>query len=161
MTSLSLFLIHLMIYKGFVVFGLSCAPGGYFCVEVLLSALYWGFFPKSIIGTAILLMFFPERAFKWWRWFAIVSAPLMVHDIATTKITGDFMINSPQLASGHWGTLFLSLSMTIALMSVLLGKVKQHTFTSNNSRVGAYVGSVLVSIAFGASIAAVLLMRYL
>ena len=66
----------------------------------ILDAFYSGFFLKLIILTTVLLMFLPERVYKWWRWSALIAIPYAALDIVTTKtnISGIHAGVAP-----HWG----------------------------------------------------------
>ena len=128
----------------------------------VLAAFTWDLFPKSVIITTLLLMLFPEQAYEWWRWFALVAVPYFIWDIATTKANlGEFLSgSSPRTVSDHDGVLFLSLSTSIAILSVLLGRVRQHSFINIYYRVGAYLVCAILSLLAGVLLAVSLFMHY-
>lgn len=112
-----------------------------------------GFFLKSIIITTLILMALPERAFKWWRWFAVVAISFMSWEIYTTETHGSGLFmglsSSPRLTSDLAGALFLSLSAAIATLSILCGKINNHHFSKPLHRYGAYLGACAFSLLIG------------
>ena len=51
---------------------------------------YWGgltydlqneFFLKSLIIVPLILIFFTERVFKWWKWFALIAVPFLIWNL--------------------------------------------------------------------------------
>jgi hypothetical protein len=87
-----------------------------------------GYFLKAVLVGSLLLLFFPERAFKWWRWFAVFAVPYVVWDIATTETHGSGLFaglgQSPQLSSTIDGGLFLLASLLLALSATIYNHFK-------------------------------------
>ncbi len=128
----------------------------------MLAAFTWDFFPKAIILSTLLIMCFPERVFRWWRWFALVAMPYAVWDILNTKmnIDGFFGGTSPRITGDHDGVFFLSFSVVVATMSVLIGKISEHTFSNIYYRIGSYAIGILFSMLIGIIILVSLFSHY-
>ena len=88
-----------------------------------LYTLYRGFFLKSIIITSILLMLFPERAFKWWRWFAMFAVPLVLYGLNGPSSSGSLF--SQQVMSDFLGYIFLGISLLIAITATAFDFIKK------------------------------------
>ena len=97
-----------------------------FWSQIMDGGFFSGFFLKAIITSSFLLLFFPERAFKWWRWFALFAIPYAIWDIATTKTdSGLFLLgSSPQLTSDIDGALFLGATILIAIATIVYNHFK-------------------------------------
>jgi hypothetical protein len=106
--------------------------------------LYHSFFLKSIIITTIILMFLPERAFKWWRWFAVVAIPFLMWSF--TKQPPAY---SDAIKINFEGEAFLSLSTALITFSLLFSKIKDHHFIKPLHRYGAYLGALAFSLLIG------------
>ena|SRR3989338_2691540 len=86
----------------------------------ILAALTWGYFIKSILVTSLILLFFPERSFRWWRWFAIMSTPLLTWWMIPPG--GDFF--GRQAADKVSAFVFLVVSIIIALAAITYNHFK-------------------------------------
>ncbi len=107
---------------------LNCALSDMSCSHLLdiYAAFTWDFFLKAIIVSSFLLLFFPERASTWWRWFALFAIPYAIWDIATTKTDYGWFLSgsSPQLTSDIDGALFLVATLLIAITATIYGYFK-------------------------------------
>ena len=70
-----------------------------------------GYFLKSVLLFSFALLFLSERAFKWWKWFAIASFPVLVWWIIPPG--GDLF--DRQAADKVSALFFLSVSILIAI----------------------------------------------
>ena len=142
----------------------NCLPSDLACSHLLsvLAAFAWDLLLKSVIVTALVLMFFPERVYKWWRWFALIAIPYAVWDIITTKTNiSDFLGgSSPRTTSDHDGVFFASLSVSIVIAAMFFEKIKRYTFANMYYRVGAYAVFTLLSLLTGVVVAVALFTHY-
>jgi hypothetical protein len=67
-------------------------------------------FIPSVILSSFFLLFFNERAFKWWKWFAVIGIPILVWWITTA--VGEFF--GHQAASLFSGVFFATVTILIA-----------------------------------------------
>ena len=86
----------------------------------LLFVFDSGYFIKAIILIALLFLFFPERVFKWWRWFAIASIPLLAWWI----IIEDAEFFGHLAASKASGVFFFVASILIAISAIISNYLK-------------------------------------
>jgi len=127
---LGVIMLRLLVWGGVYVLlqKLNCAHSDMSCSHLLdiYAAFTWDFFLKAIIVSSFLLLFFSKRAFKWWRWFALVAIPYAVWDIATTKTDYGWFLSgsSPQLTSDIDGALFLVATLLIAITVITYGYFK-------------------------------------
>ena len=142
----------------------DCLSSDLACSHLLsvLGAFAWDLFLKSVVATALVLMFLPERVYKWWGWFALIAIPYAVLDIVTTKtnISGFLGGSSPRTTSDHDGVFFTSLSVSIVIAAIFFEKIKRYTFANMYYRVGAYVVFMLLSLLIGAVVAGALFTHY-
>lgn len=103
-----------------------------------------GFLLKSVIISALILMLLPERAFRWWRWFAVVAIPLFAW-----SLTKQLPAYSDAIELNIEGEVFLSLSIVLATLSLLFGKINDHHFSKPFHRYGAYLGALALSLLIG------------
>jgi hypothetical protein len=101
---------------------IDCAQGTISCNNYIniLDGFVRGPFILSVIISALFLLFFPERAFKWWRWFAIISIPILVWWITTS--IGEFF--GPQSASLFSGVFFAVMTILIAISAAAYNHLK-------------------------------------
>ena len=86
----------------------------------ILAVFTWGYFIKSIFLTSLVLFVFPERAFKWWKWFAIVSIPLLTWWIIPP---GGYFFGR-QAADKISALLFFGVSLLIAVSAAIYNYFK-------------------------------------
>lgn len=96
---------------------ISCVQGTISCNNYIntLDGFVRAPFILSVVVSAIFLMFFSERAFRWWRWFAIISVPTLAWWI-TTAVGEIFGHSVASLFSGVFfavGTIFIAISASI------------------------------------------------
>jgi hypothetical protein len=115
-------LLFVILYKKSLGFIFSCGHNDASCMNnvAIVNTLYWGYFIKSILITSLILLFFPERAFKWWRWFAIVSIPLFTWWMIPPG--GDFF--GRQAVDKVSAFLFLVVSILIAISATTYNYLK-------------------------------------
>jgi len=121
--------VYFVLYKNSLGIDLSCDSSKYETGNLIQECLnkveilhifYFGYFIKSILLVSVFLLFLPERAFKWWRWFAIVSIPLLAW----------WIINASGDLFGHQGTdkasafFFLVFSLLIAIVATIVNYFK-------------------------------------
>ena len=101
----------------------NCDFGTLGCMDKveIFDAFYSGFFLKLIILSAFLLLFFPERAFKWWRWFALIAVPLLSWWI----IVEDAEYFGHRTASNFSGIGFFAVSLLISLSASVFDFIKK------------------------------------
>ena len=142
----------------------NCLPSDLACSHLLsvLTAFVWDLLLKSVIVIAMVLMFLPERVYKWWRWFALIAIPYAVWDIIATKTNvSDFLGgSSPRTTSDHDGVFFASLSMSIVIAAMFFDKIRRYTFANKYYRFGAYVVFMLLSLFIGVVVAVALFTHY-
>jgi hypothetical protein len=86
----------------------------------ILFAFDAGYFIKTILVVSLSLLFFPERAFKWWRWFAIISIPLLAWWMIPPG--GDFF--GRQAVDKVSALFFIVGSILIALAAIIYNHLK-------------------------------------
>ena len=101
---------------------IACAQGTISCNNYIstLDGFVRGPFIPSVIITALILLFFPERTFKWWRWFALVSIPILVWWIISAD--GEFF--GHRATSLISGIFFGSISILIAISFTIYNHLK-------------------------------------
>jgi hypothetical protein len=90
----------------------------YFWSQIIDGGFNFGFGLKAVIITSIIFLFLSARAFRWWKWFALVAIPIGVWDIITTK-SGNYFPGSPDVASNIDGEIFLGISILIAIIATI------------------------------------------
>jgi hypothetical protein len=120
-----LFALYLLLYKILSGLYVWCADKDVVCMQNMesLDAFYSGLFLKSIIVVAFLLLFFPERAFKWWRWFALVAIPFLGWWIFAQE-GGFFGVFDQLAASKVSGYFFFVASFLIAISASFYNYLK-------------------------------------
>ncbi len=92
-----------------------------------LLAVNAGFFLKSLIVVAFILMLFPERAFKWWRGFALLAVPFSLWWINWTAgqnvLGGGFFTTTG--ISDIVGYVFSGITLVIVLSALIVEYVKK------------------------------------
>ena len=101
---------------------ISCSYGTVSCIEFIntLDAFVRGLYIFSIIGVSLFLLVLPEYIFKLWRWFAIISVPILTWWITTA--VGEFFGHIT--ASYFSGIFFLSASILIAIFASIYNYFK-------------------------------------
>ncbi len=122
--------VYFVLYKNSLGIDLSCDSSKYEtgnlvheCLDKIdiLYAFYFGYFIKSILLVSVILLFLPERAFKWWRWFAMPSIPLLVRWI----IIEDSDFFGHEGANFYSGFFFLVFSLLIAIVATIVNYLKK------------------------------------
>lgn len=129
--------------------------------KVIDGGFHSGFFLKAVVVASVLLMLLPERVYKYWKWFALISVPLAVWDIATTKTTLNMVGSSPQSTSNIDSLFFLAMSTSVALMAVFLGYEREHSFKNKYYQLITYILTGVLSLGVGIVIIATLFERFL
>lgn len=106
---------------------IDCTQGTISCNDYIniLDAFVRAPFIPSLIFTSFLFLFFSERAFKWWRWFAIVIIPILTWWI----MTEDSELFGHGTASYFSGMFFLVISTLIAISSAIYNHFKLRSVT--------------------------------
>ncbi len=101
---------------------IDCTQGTISCNDYIniLDGFVRAPFIPSLIFTSLLFLFFSERTFKWWRWFAIVIIPILTWWI----MTEDSELFGHGTASYFSGIFFLVISVLIATSAAIYNHLK-------------------------------------
>ncbi len=106
---------------------IDCTQGTISCNDYIntLDALCRPPFILFLFFTPFLFLFFSERAFKWWKWFAIIIIPILTWWI----MTEDSELFGHGTASYFSGIFFLVISTLIAISSAIYNHFKLRSVT--------------------------------
>jgi hypothetical protein len=109
-----------------------------------------GFFLKSLIITSLVLILFPERVYKWWRWFALVAVLFVGWTFVTSESGGTGGGFPLTAVSDIYGCIFSAMSVTIVSSVLLVEKIRAHNSTAHLNLYTSYVLAILFSFGLGA-----------
>lgn len=151
--------VYIILYKNSFGIDLQCAYENYHptglafeCMQRLenLRALHTGLFLKALIIIPLVLMFFPERVYKWWRWTVLIGVPYIFWDLSKSTSVISETYFPPAAMTNIYGFLSISVSVTIVTGALLFGKIHEHQFAKPVYLYSSYVLAFLSSLGLGA-----------